>query len=185
MQFLEMESGKENVSAAWYHVLHINSRVGTINGRGEKGNILFFIVIVATGFISDISYDLSPVLPKGSIILLHGLDLRVLVSIFFLFHCGCHTIFSFTYLPIQVTKLVVLTYTKNLAVPGYLPPLFLLMKQTMRSTRISRAMAHISPMNQPCVAMSICRLGTAGNAEKTRNREKDKETAEMSVQVSM
>lgn len=31
---------------------------------------------------------LSPVLSKGPIILLHGLDLRVLVSIFLFFHCG-------------------------------------------------------------------------------------------------
>ncbi len=42
--------------------------------------------------------------------------------------------------------------------PGYLPPLFLFIKQTMRSTRISKAMAHISPINQPCVAMSTCLL---------------------------
>ncbi len=48
--------------------------------------------------------------------------------------------------------------------PGYLPPLFLFIKQTMRSTRISKAMAHISPINQPCVAMSTCLLVMA--AEK-------------------
>ena len=48
-----------------------------------------------------------------------------------------------------------------IALPGYLPPLFLLMKHTMRRTRMRRAMAHISPMNHPWVAMSTCRLGTA------------------------
>lgn len=35
------------------------------------------------------------------------------------------------------------------------------MKHTMRRTKMRRAMAHISPMNHPWVAMSTCRLGTA------------------------
>lgn len=38
--------------------------------------------------------------------------------------------------------------------PGYLPPRLLLMKQTMSRISTSRAMAHMSPMNQPWVAMS-------------------------------
>lgn len=33
--------------------------------------------------------------------------------------------------------------------PGYFPPLFLLMKHTMRRTKMRSAMAHISPMNHP------------------------------------
>lgn len=46
--------------------------------------------------------------------------------------------------------------------PGYFPPLFLWMKQIMRRIRMSRAMAHMRPMNHPWVAMSTCRLVTAG-----------------------
>lgn len=46
--------------------------------------------------------------------------------------------------------------------PGYLPPLFLLMKQTISKIRIRRATAHIRPMNQPWVAISTCRLAIAG-----------------------
>lgn len=46
--------------------------------------------------------------------------------------------------------------------PGYLPPLFLLMKQTISKIKIRRATAHIRPMNQPCVAISTCRLAIAG-----------------------
>lgn len=38
--------------------------------------------------------------------------------------------------------------------PGYLPPRLLLMKQTMSRISTRRAMAHMSPMNQPWVAMS-------------------------------
>lgn len=39
-------------------------------------------------------------------------------------------------------------------IPGYFPPLLLLIKQTMSRMRMRSAMAHMSPMNQPCVAMS-------------------------------
>lgn len=49
--------------------------------------------------------------------------------------------------------------------PGYFPPLFLWMKQIMRRIRIRRAMAHMRPMNHPCVAISTCRLATAGTGE--------------------
>lgn len=52
------------------------------------------------------------------------------------------------------------------ALPGYLPPLFLLMKHTIRSTKMRRAMAHIRPINHPWVAMSTWRLGTAGDGGK-------------------
>lgn len=38
--------------------------------------------------------------------------------------------------------------------PGYLPPRLLLMKQTMSRISTRRATAHMSPMNQPWVAMS-------------------------------
>lgn len=46
--------------------------------------------------------------------------------------------------------------------PGYFPPLFLWMKQMMRRIKMSSAIAHIRPMNHPCVAMSTCLLATAG-----------------------
>lgn len=45
--------------------------------------------------------------------------------------------------------------------PGYLPPLFLLMKQTISKIKMRRATAHIRPMNQPWVAISTCRLAIA------------------------
>lgn len=38
--------------------------------------------------------------------------------------------------------------------PGYFPPRLLLMKKTMSMMRTRRAIAHIKPMNQPCVTMS-------------------------------
>lgn len=41
--------------------------------------------------------------------------------------------------------------TINPFLPEYLPPLFLLTKQMVSSSRVSKAMAHISPMNQPWV----------------------------------
>lgn len=41
-------------------------------------------------------------------------------------------------------------------VPGYFPPRLLLMKKTMSMMRTRRAIAHIKPMNQPCVTMSTC-----------------------------
>lgn len=46
---------------------------------------------------------LSPVLSKCPVILLHGLDLGVLVSVFFLFHCGLHTLFAPGFHPYMVT----------------------------------------------------------------------------------
>lgn len=48
-----------------------------------------------------------------------------------------------------------------LCLPGYFPPLFLWMKQMMRRIRMSRAMAHMRPMNHPWVAMSTCLLTIA------------------------
>lgn len=66
--------------------------------------------------------------------------------------------------------------------PGYLPPLFLLMKHTMRSTKMRRAMAHISPINQPWVAMSTCRLGAATNTGRGHKR-KIETWAESSVKI--
>lgn len=66
--------------------------------KGEKKSKLLFDFILATWFFSDILH-LSPVLAKRSVILLHGLDLRVLVSIFFLFHWRFHTRFSFIAAP--------------------------------------------------------------------------------------
>jgi len=52
--------------------------------------------------------------------------------------------------------------------PGYFPPLFLWMKQMMRRIRMSRAMAHMRPMNHPWVAMSTCLLATAGQRRRGR-----------------
>lgn len=46
--------------------------------------------------------------------------------------------------------------------PGYFPPLFRWMKQMMSRIKMSRAMAHMRPMNHPWVAMSTCLLATAG-----------------------
>lgn len=43
---------------------------------------------------------------------------------------------------------------KRNPLPEYFPPRFLFTKQTASSTRVRTAMAPISPMNQPCVAMS-------------------------------
>lgn len=45
---------------------------------------------------------LSPVLSKRAIVLLHGLDLWVLVSIFFLFHCGLSTSYVFIFINIII-----------------------------------------------------------------------------------
>lgn len=46
--------------------------------------------------------------------------------------------------------------------PGYFPPLFRWMKQIISRIKMSRAMAHMRPMNHPWVAMSTCLLATAG-----------------------
>lgn len=35
--------------------------------------------------------------------------------------------------------------------PEYFPPLFLLTKQAIKTMSVRRAMAHIRPINQPCV----------------------------------
>lgn len=43
---------------------------------------------------------------------------------------------------------------KRNPLPEYFPPRFLFTKQMASSTRVRTAMAPISPMNQPCVAMS-------------------------------
>lgn len=59
-------------------------------------------------------------------------------------------------------------YTLLGPLPGYLPPLFLLMKHTMSRTRMRRAMAHMRPMNQPCVAMSTCLLAMAVEVNSTQ-----------------
>lgn len=113
----------------------------------------------------------SPVLSKRPIILLHGLDLWVLVSIFFLFHCRSHKRFlCFSNVHLSLSSLKLQNVLVTCALPGYLPPLFLLMKHTMRRTKMRRAMAHISPINQPWVAMSTCRLGTAAHTHTERGR---------------
>lgn len=113
-------------------------------------------------------FHLSPVLSKRPIVLLHGLDFWVLVSIFFLFHCrlhkGCCFFFPSNFRPSMSIRLKLQYRLIMCELPGYLPPLFLLMKHTMRRTKMRRAMAHINPINHPWVAMSTCRLGTAARA---------------------
>lgn len=77
--------------------------------------------------------------------------------------------FSFTVVHVNVRLCPPTNMRRNVvvcALPGYLPPLFLLMKHTMRRTKIRRAMAHIRPINHPWVAMSTWRLGTAGDGGK-------------------
>lgn len=125
-------------------------------------------------------FSVSPVLSKRPIVLFHGLDLRVLVGIFFLFYCRLYVGCLFKILSIHVNEfeiniacIVLLTMC---TLPGYLPPLFLLMKHTMRRTKMRRAMAHISPINQPWVAMSTCRLGTAGHTERERTKKRCRQT---------
>ena len=63
--------------------------------------------------------------------------------------------------------------------PGYFPPLFLLMRQTMIRTRSRNIIAHIIPMNQPadatlCVCGSVMkerqRLNSAHNLRYFSNR---------------
>lgn len=41
-------------------------------------------------------------------------------------------------------------------IPGYFPPRVFLMKKTVSMMRTKSAMAHIKPMNHPCVTMSTC-----------------------------
>ena len=48
----------------------------------------------------------------------------------------------------------------TLLLPGYLPPRFLLMRQTMSRTRSRKMMAHIIPMNHPADA-TFCVTGSA------------------------
>lgn len=130
----------------------------------------------------------SPVLPKCPIIFFHGLDFWILMGIFFFFYyeigkstscmllkftgftCVCR-ILNISYFMFHTDVLNYQFHTSVLYIhlPGYLPPLFLFIKQTMRSTRISKAMAHISPINQPCVAMSTCLLVIAAKKEDKIN----------------
>lgn len=77
--------------------------------------------------------------------------------------------FSFTVVHLNVRLRLPTAMRGNVvvcALPGYLPPLFLLMKQIMRRTKMRRAMAHIRPINHPWVAMSTWRLGTAADGDK-------------------
>lgn len=141
--------------------------------REEKKSHTLLYAVVLTKAMTNIVPP-SPVLSKRPIILLHGLDLWVLVSIFFLFHCRSHKGFFFPNVhPSMSISLKLQNVLVTCALPGYLPPLFLLMKHTMRRTKMRRAMAHISPINQPWVAMSTCRLGTAGHTHRKRKGEKD------------
>lgn len=55
---------------------------------GMKISRLLFALLPSTLWVGLGS--VSPVLSKCPIILLHGLDLRVLMGIFFLFHCRLH-----------------------------------------------------------------------------------------------
>lgn len=84
-------------------------------------------------------------------------------SFSFTVDCTCMLLFTSNFYFISNSKCL---YPNNWlckwALPGYLPPLFLLMKHTMSKTKMRRAIAHISPMNQPWVAMSTWRLAAAG-----------------------
>lgn len=60
-----------------------------------------------------------------------------------------------------VENIYCIKYLHCLYLPGYLPPLFLWMKQMIRRIKMSNAMAHIRPMNHPWVAISTCLLATA------------------------
>lgn len=74
---LVTESGVECVSAAWQNALHVKSSQDTISEKRQTAHIF-----------SHFFCQFSPVLPERPIVLLHGLNLRVLVGVFFLFHCG-------------------------------------------------------------------------------------------------
>lgn len=139
-----MKSGATCVSSAWQSVLHVKSSQDTINKKEKtKGNKK------TTRFLS-LFCRFSPVLPERSVVLLHGLDLWVLMRVFFLFDCGSHTYVHIVNLFCQIQSACPPEIScSSRAQPGYLPPLFLLMKHTMSRTKMRSAMAHISPMNHP------------------------------------
>lgn len=161
---LETKSGAECVSAAWQNVLHVKSSQDTINKK-EKNKTKQLHVLSP---FSAVSHLYSPNVPSSSFM---G----------WISGSWCASSFSFT---VDRTHMFLFTLfiscskgsapRKQLcerALPGYLPPLFLLMKHTMSRTKMRSAMAHISPMNHPWVAMSTCRLAAAGgNTEGVRQR---------------
>lgn len=77
-----MESGAECVTAAWQNILHVESSQNTMNKRKHTRTHPY--AVIQTRLTCG---RLSPVLSKSPVILLHGLDLGVLVRVFFLFHC--------------------------------------------------------------------------------------------------
>lgn len=51
-------------------------------------------------------------------------------------------------------KYYLMSHSNKIALPEYFPPLFLFTKQIVNNISVRRAIAHISPINQPWVEMS-------------------------------
>lgn len=152
---LETKSGAECVSAAWQNVLHVKSSQDTINKKEKtKQNNYTFYLDFLHFLTCTPQTSRRPPSWAGS----QGLGARLLSLSLWIAHMF---FVYFVFFHIQRAWPPEKQLCER-AQPGYLPPLFLLMKHTMSRTKMRSAMAHISPMNHPWVAMSTCRLAAAG-----------------------